>query len=198
MKTGDIFFRLGRQTFMGIPFEKLVAYTTRSEYSHASVALVRNGEVYMLEINDMGTMLIRLVDWLDYCAVKKFGIYRLPLTPEQTAAVEASIDRFVEADPDYDFTFSDDSKFYCTESVAYVYEDAGIPLAPPKLIKAFVKPWGYAIFWPINWVLQKLTGTGLSTSKPLHFVGNSNQGLMSTPGLSVVYTHELVREGELL
>lgn len=186
IKTGDIFCRLGRSSFLGIPFEKLVVKLTKSEYSHASIALVENDEIYMLEINDMGTLLIRLVDWIDYCATNHFSIYRLPLDDKQEKDVKNAIIEFANHDPDYDFIFSDNKKFYCTESVAYVFNQAKIQLSDPVVLKTILSTYYYFLIAPINYLIRKLTGVGLPLNEKVYFVGNSEKGLLATPKLQLI------------
>jgi len=187
IKTGDIFCRLGQSGFLGIPFEKLVAKLTKSEYSHASVAFVKDDEIYMLEINDMGTLIIRLIDWIDYCATNNFSIYRLPLNQIQEFSIENAIQEFANNDPDYDFSFSEDVvKFYCTKSVACIYKQAEIPLAEPVLLKSILSIYSYWIIAPINYLISKLAGVGLPLNGKVYFVGNKQQGILSTPNIELV------------
>lgn len=187
--TGDIFVRLGDSRFCGIPFEKLVARATHSEFSHASVAIRLCGEVFLLEVNEWGTLLLRCVDWLDYVAVENFAVYRYPLTGEQRERLRQEILACAQDDADYDFTFSDPWKFYCTESVAHVYARIGLELGRPRLIRDVLPKWAYALLVPLNGLVSLLTSAGLPLQQPLHFVGNSREGILSTPRLREIYRY---------
>lgn len=187
IKTGDIFFRLGCQSFLGIPFEPLVAHVTRSKYSHASIAWVVGDDIYLLEVNDMGTLSLRFIDWLDYCATDDFAVCRLPLTKSDTERVEKAIQDFLAADYDYDFTFAIGDKFYCTESVAFVFQQAGVPIAPPRLLRDITRRWSYWLIRGLNYLVWRLTGKTLPMDCPAYFVGNKENGIMSTPGITRIY-----------
>lgn len=188
VKTGDIFFRLGRQSFLGIPFESLVAKVTHSNYSHASVALVENDEIKLVEVNDFGSTLLGIKNWVDFCDTTNFSIWRLDLTEEQITALTLSIKKFVDNNPDYDFTFDDENKFYCTESVCHIFSEAKIPLAPARYLKEISTPRQYFLITIIGFFVKLFTGKGIPTKVPLYFVGNTENGIMSTPGLKKIWS----------
>lgn len=187
VKTGDLFFRLGKQSFMGIPFEKFVAEATKSEYSHASVAFVENNNVYLVEVNDMGTQKIALKDWIDFCANENFSVWRLPLTKIQLEELTKQIQIFLEEDPDYDFTFNVPYKFYCTESVCHIFEMAKIKLAKPCYLQEVTTEFGYFLICAISFYLKLIFKIGLPQNIPLYFIGNKENGIMSTSDLKQIW-----------
>lgn len=179
IKTGDIFYRESNVWFMCIPFSGLISRLSKSNFSHASIALVENNEIYLVEVNDAGCVFMRLIDWISTCAGNQIVAYRLK--EEKTEILEKNIRKFLEEDPDYDFTFNSTKEFYCTESVAYIYKESGVELIKPSLIKDKVPKWFYnLIFFPLNWIILKITGKGMSIENPLFFVGNEKHGLMSS------------------
>lgn len=188
VKTGDLFFRLGRQSFLGIPFEKLVAKLTHSKYSHASVAIVENDEIYLVEVNDFGTTKIGLKDWCGFANTTDVSVWRLDLKEYQIKSLTDAITKFVEDDPDYDFTFDSENKFYCTESVCYLFKQANIALAQPSYLKEMTTKRQYFLISVISWFVKLFTGKGIPTKSPLYFVGNKEKGIMSTKGLTKVWS----------
>lgn len=187
IKTGDIFCRLGRSTFLGIPFEKLVARLTKSTYSHASVAYVNEYGIHLLEVNDQGTLLLRAIDWIDYCAAEDFAVYRIPLSDNQIQNVTKAIWDFVKIDPDYDFSFSEEDTFYCTESVAHIFDYAQIKLIQPVPMKKVLGLW-YWIIYPFNYIIKKLTNVGLPMQNATYFVGNQNHGILAAKNIQKIYS----------
>lgn len=192
LRTGDIFCRLGNEGFMGIPFSRLVARLTKSEWSHSSVVFESHRDWYMLEVNDRGTEQCRVIDWLDYCSSGAFAVYRktdIPWSMKAEVSMQVAIRRFLYEDPDYDFNFSEPHKFYCTESTARIYEEAGFPLPKPDYLKNLIPPRAYYLGYPINWLLRTFTGTGLDVNRPVYTVGNSRQGMLSDPKIRQIYAY---------
>ena len=182
MCSGDILYRYSAATGpFNLPFCPLVAHITKSEYSHAAVLFIDNGEPYVLEVNDEGTLKYRLLDWIDTCYGQTFSLYRLKdLDEEKEAKLIEQIHLFLDEDPDYDLTFSDPNKYYCTESVVTIYERAlGIKLDPGYLIKEIVPLWSY---WLIvgGSFLFSFFGASLPFNEKLFFVGNEKRGMMSS------------------
>ena len=143
MRSGDILYRYSdAKGPLNLPFTKIVSNITKSEYSHAAILFVENEEPHVLEINDQGTLRYRLLDWIDTCYGDNFSVYRLKdLDDEKEAKLHDVIQKILEEDPDYDFTFSDPDKFYCTESVIVIYEKAlSVKLDIGYYIKELV-PW---------------------------------------------------------
>lgn len=183
LQTGDILFRHSnaRGPF-GIPFSWLVAKLTNSDYSHASVVVMENGQPEVFEISDKGTLKYRLIDWLDFVVGGKMHVYRLKKMNDGIRfRLQTVIYEMLNEDADYDFSFADPTKYYCVEAVAEVYKRAGIPLVEPELMKDVVKPWQYRIIAPINAIVRRLTGKGFDVTTPLYYVGNSKRGMMSSP-----------------
>lgn len=181
IQTGDIFYRASdAKGPLGLPFSRLVARVTKSPYSHAAIALVENGEINMLEVNDAGTLKCRLIDWLDTCYTDEFSVFRLKdSTPETVAALEREIKQVLINDPDYDFSFSDEYKFYCTESVATIYKNIGQPLVNPEYLRKIVAPWLYRLVCWGNKLMGCFSCT-LPLNVPLYYVGNQQRGMMSS------------------
>jgi hypothetical protein len=142
----------------------------------------------VLEITDVGTVFYRLIDWLMFCIDGDLAVYQYDgeLTDDQNDAVLSAIKKVIDDDMDYDYTFQDDTKYYCVENVVDIYKAAGIELCKPKLIKDIVGP----RLWPVvvwgNWLYSKLTGgkASLPMDKGMYYVGNTtNGGLMASPHL---------------
>lgn len=190
IQTGDIFFRrTDSRGPGGLPFSAIVAHVTNSEYDHASIAIVENNEIYLVEVNDRGTLKYRLLDWLDYCVEKKVEVHTYTRrTTEFTTNIELEINKFLALDPEYDFTYGDPAKFYCTESVATIYEKCGIRLMEPKLpSEVFPSKWSYYLFVALNWLSKKLAKAGFDLDKRFYFVGNKKAGLAASPMLKQIY-----------
>ena len=190
IKDGDILFRLGGEKFLFLSFSKLVAKMTESKWSHASIAMVRNNEVWVLEVNDRGTLEYKLIDWFDYCTSGTFAIYRVKnLMEEQRKSVRKECEKFLLNDPDYDFTFNDPGKFYCTESVVEIYKNCGIELVKPDLMKNLISPYYYNIVKPINWIVSKFSNKCLPVNEPVYVVGNEKKGILSSDKLQCIYDY---------
>ncbi len=197
LKTGDVIFRQSDAKFLlFIPFSKLVSWLSNSKYSHATIILVEENEVYAIEINDKGTSKMRIIEWLDFCIKPGFAIYRVKTDSESkenniSKLLAYEIYRFLNKDPDYDFTFDNPEKFYCTESVVTLYDRSGIKICEPQKIKDVIKPWQYSLLKPINNLIKFFTGKGLPLEIPLYFVGNDKQGMMSSSKLRLIKEIEL-------
>jgi hypothetical protein len=192
LQTGDILYRHSNAKGpLGLPFSKLVCLLTKSKFSHGSVVILLDGEPFVMEVNDQGTLLLRLLDWLDTVSTNNFRIYRLKKTDARTVeALDTAIKAFLQDDPDYDFTFSDKKKFYCVESVVWVYKSVGLQLMEPQLIKQVVPWWIYPIFVTVNWFMKTFTSASMNMSTPMYYVGNETHGLMSSPLTKLIYDHQ--------
>jgi len=189
LQTGDILYRASNALGpLGIPFSRLVAKVTKSIYSHAAIILMMNGNEYVLEINDQGTLLYRLIDWLDTCYTKDFSIYRLKQFDDILIGnIENQILKILEDDPDYDFTFSDPDKYYCTESVAVIYQKVGIQLVEPDKIKDIVPKYLYYILRIGSWLSGLISTATLPFNIGVYYVGNEKKGLMSSDKTYCLY-----------
>jgi hypothetical protein len=188
VQTGDILYRASNAKGpFGIPFSRLVMWLSNSKYSHASVILVEDGEINVVEINDEGTIKLRLIDWLDLCYTPEFSIYRL----KKPVDITKEIQDFLAKDPEYDFYFNDENKFYCTESVVAMYVKAGVRLILPQKIKEVVPKWAYVLLSIGNFFVKNLSSAGLPLDKSLYYVGNENQGLMSSELTNLILHYEL-------
>lgn len=192
IQSGDIFVRLGNESFLGIPFSRLTAKFTESDWSHASIALREGKDVYLAEVNDRGTQKDRLIDWIDFCTSGSFAVYRLKDgTPEEFARLEQETTKFLADDPDYDFTFNSDENFYCTESVCQIYRRAGIEgMAKPQPMKELIQKRTYYIVLPFNWIIGKIWKKKIPMDIPLFIVGNAKKGILSSKRLACVLKHE--------
>lgn len=191
LQTGDILYRASNALGpLGIPFSRLVARATKSIYSHAAIVLMMNGNEYVLEINDQGTLLYRMIDWLDTCYTKEFSIYRLKEFDDTLISkIEEQIQKVLQDDPDYDFTFSDPDKFYCTESVAVIYQRVGIQLVEPDKIKDIVPTYIYYILRIGSWISGCISNATLPFNVGVYYVGNSEKGMMSSDKTVCIYKH---------
>ena len=192
IQTGDILYRASdAKGPLGLPFSQLVARITHSKYSHAAIVLIDHGNPYVLEINDQGTLLYRLIDWLDTCFNKNFAVYRLKEIDDTLKDnIEVKIRQILEDDPDYNFTFSDPEKYYCTESIARIYQRVGIKLVEPDLIKDIVPNYLYYILRIGSGFMSLIYTTSLPFNVGLYYVGNETKGLISSDKTYSVYDHE--------
>lgn len=189
MRSGDILYRYSdAKGPLGLPFTRLVADITNSEYSHAAILFVDNGEPYVMEVNDEGTLRYRLLDWLDTCYGTTFSVYRLKdLDKTKEFKLLTQIHMFLDKDPDYNFTFSDPNKFYCTQSVMYIYAQAlGIQLDPGYYLKDIMATWKYVLLKGGNFFFS-FFGTSLPFDQKLYFVGNEKRGMMSSKFTELVH-----------
>jgi hypothetical protein len=194
IKTGDILYRASNAKGpLGLPFSRIVARLSKSRYSHAAMALVEDEDVYVLEINDRGTLKYRLIDWIDTCYTGELSVYRLKsLTGEIKDNIEVEMRKVLNRDPDYDFTFSDDKKYYCTEVVAVIYNKIGMELIKPERIKDVISKWKYFLLSVGNLIISSISDCKLPLDNKLYYIGNENQGLMSSDKTKLVYHYKLV------
>ena len=80
---------------------------------------------------------------------------------------------------------------YCTQQVCQIYEDVGIELMKPLVLKKILKKWDYRWFTPINWAVNEVFDVGFPTKYPLYFVGNESHGMMASPNLEQIFKCEL-------
>lgn len=190
--TGDIVFRRSAAKGpLGLPFMKIVAQVTKSEFTHAALLFWQSGELYVFEVTDIGTMKYRLIDWLDFCLGGRFEIHRvLGLSQNIRNALDREIRAILFADPQYDYRFNNPNRFYCTESVATVYGNLGIRLMEPRTIRDTAGRFTDLLFRAGNWIYSKLNSkASLDIDQKFYFVGNlTNGGLMASKRLSRVYS----------
>lgn len=180
IKTGDVLYR--KSEAMGplcIPFSKLVAVLSKSSYSHASIIIKEDGFTNVLEVGEDRIIKLPLEKWECLCVGNVYSIYRLKEGVDAERVAE-EINKIFEEQPEYDYTFDNPDKLYCTESVVKIYERAGYSdIFVPMEIKEVVSFWFLCILRPINWLLRLFAGKGMSR-KPLYFVGNEEHGMMSS------------------
>lgn len=189
LQTGDILYRFSdAKGPFGLPFGKLVGRLTKSVYSHAAIVYLDKSEIYVLEVNDQGTLKFRMVDWLDACATKEFSVYRLKeFNFDLIDKIGDEICKIWKEDPDYDFTFSDSNKFYCTESVAAIYQNVGIQLVEPQYIKEIVPFFKYWLLAAGSWFVSLFSDCKLPLNVKCYYVGNETQGLMSSEKTELIF-----------
>lgn len=183
LQTGDIFYNGSNvRGPLGIPFGGLVQYFTDSKYSHGTVILVEDDEYYAIDVSDYGTRKLRMIDWFDNWYVEDFCVFRLK---EKKTGDEImfrnAIYRFLMEDPSYDYTFSDDQKYYCTESVKRIYADVGYDLGGQYLVKDIVSWWFYPILLFGSLITKFWSDASLPTKTPISIVGNEKKGMMASP-----------------
>jgi hypothetical protein len=129
-----------------------------------------------------------MIDWLDSCATAEFSIYRLNgINDDLKSKIEVEIRRIWFEDPDYDFTFTELDKLYCTESVALIYDRAGVKLIEPQLIKDIVPAYKYWLLVVGNWIISMFTKCKLPLKQKCYYVGNETQGMMSSEKTHLVF-----------
>lgn len=191
IRTGDILFRLGCESYYCLPFSKLVARVTNSKYSHASIVLIEESNIYCLEVNENGTQKYLLQDWVDFSQENGIALYRATyLSQNDIQALKLEIQRFFDLDPDYDFTFTSqtDELTYCTASVAKIYKYAGIDIFKPELMKDVLHPFVYSLVLLGN-TLFKMVNASLPTDTPLYFVGNEEKGMLASKRIQKIYEY---------
>jgi len=189
VQTGDIFYRQGdARGPLDLPFSALVCALTNSKFSHAAMLYIYHGEYFLLDINENGTQQLRFIDWVDSCVTKDLQVVRLKnLTNEKLAQIEVEIKNILEEDPDYDYSFVDPNKYYCTESVNYIAEKVGLPICKPEPIKKIIPWWAYPGFWLCNKIFKFLTGKGLPLHVDFYYIGNEKKGMMASETTEVIY-----------
>lgn len=189
IQTGDIIYRHGdARGPLNLPFSKLVSRLTKSRFSHASMIIMQHGEPFVLEVGENGTMQFRLIDWVDDTVTDELMVSRLnDLTPEILFKIEEEIKTILKNDPDYDYTFTDPDKFYCTESVNFIAERVGRPICKPELIKDIVPKRVWPIFKVINFFFKIVARKSIPFDIPFYYVGNKERGMMSSKALTIIY-----------
>lgn len=201
LQQADILYRSSdAQGPFGLPFSRLVGWMTHSPFTHAALAFLMpttDGapEPFVVEQNSEGMSLVRLVDWVDLATDGHVAVYRLKdsTAPEQASLVR-EMRRFLNEDPDYDFTFSDPKKFYCTEMVATVYDRAGLSLGQPEKIEDIVPRWGYHLLRIGNVVFRSCSSASIPFDRPVYYPGDENRGLMASPRTTCVYRYQPVQK----
>jgi hypothetical protein len=189
VRTGDIIFRLGNESKYGLPFSKLVAKLTNSRFSHASLILVEDNNIYCLEENEGGTQLLLLQDWIDLSSENGIEVWRVNyLSRKDLIELKKEIHKFVAADPDYDITFTDPNKFYCTESVVRLYKKIGVDICNPASVDEVLSGFNLFLFYFFNNLFKIFTGLSIPNDQ-LYFVGNEKQGIMSSKRLYKIYQY---------
>jgi len=183
--TGDIFLRLGNEKYLGISFSHLVARATKSEFSHAAIGIKQYGHMWAIEQNGFGCSLQRIVDHIDLALSGRLFIVRLKdINEDIIARLDKSITKYLDQDPDYNFNFQPDTgKYYCTQAVAHMYEDAGITLVKPEMPGKLMDNLAKFLVPPINSIF-KLASKGqrcLPMDIPVYIVGNKEHGILSSP-----------------
>lgn len=197
LKDGDVFYRSSKAKgppFGLLPFTYLVEKLTESKYSHAAI-LIHLGEAesrqpFLLEVNDTGTTLIPLKDWLETCRTNDLIIQRhVNLDETLEKSLREKILFLIDKDPSYDFTFKDEQRFYCTEAVNWVYNEVG--LEPWKsyyifeitsAFQLYVLEWG-------SW-FTSFFGASLPFDRKLYFVGNKDTGMLNSDSMKTVFSSE--------
>lgn len=192
LQTGDILYRQGdARGPLNLPFSKLVTHLTKSKYSHASMVIMEGTEPFVLEIGENGTLELRLIDWLDQSVTSDLMVSRIKgLTPEAIKEIEKEMRIILEADADYDYTFLEEDKFYCTESVNYIAEKVGYPIFEPELIEDVVSPFSLKLFKTGNFFFKLCSGYCIPFDKKFYYIGNEKRGMMSSKALSIIYSHQ--------
>jgi hypothetical protein len=192
LRDGDILFRNSdAKGPLGLPFSRIVSILTRSPFTHSAVVIMRCDGPCVVEISSDGMTERRLIDWIDTIVDDHFRVYRLKdWTPEISARLAAEIDKVVDQDPDYDYTFGDPSRTYCTRCVCLIYEAAGFKILEPKPMGDILSPPLYAAARLGNAAYRAVTGCGMDMSKSFYWVGNERTGMMASPLIEPIYTLE--------
>src|SRR3990167_8251450 len=181
VETGDIIFRLGNESYYGLPFSRLVAHLTKSKYSHASLIFLEGDDIYCLEINEQATKQYRMLDWLDFSHKNGITVYRIPkLSNEDRDRIYDECKKFLELDLDYAFDFHNPDQTYCTKGCVTVLKNAGFDIFQCYTPKEILKPHSYIFFLVINFIFGKLFGACVPLKQPSYIVGNCEKGMLSS------------------
>lgn len=182
LETGDVFYNGSNvRGPLGIPFGGLIQLFTKSVYSHATVALVEEGEYYAIDVSDYGCRKLRIIDWFDNWGVEDFCVVRLKeKKTDDEERFKVAIKKFLDEDPSYDFTFNDPKAYYCTESVKRIYGELGYDLGGSYLIKDIVPWWFYPLLRIGSVVTKIASGASLPTDVKISIVGNEEKGMLAS------------------
>lgn len=182
IETGDIVYSASNTRGpLGIPFAGLIQKFTHSNYSHATIMYVENEEIYAIDVSDWGTRKLRALDWFDNWYEKDFVVYRLKnKTNETEYKLKRNIEAFLEEDPSYDFNFTDPNSYYCTESVASIYNNIGFDLGGSYLVKDIVPWWFYPLIVSGNFITKITSSASLPLNTKISIVGNEQKGMMAS------------------
>lgn len=192
LETGDVFYNGSNvRGPLGIPFGGLIQHFTNSVYSHATVTLVEDDEYYAIDVSDYGCRKLRIIDWFDNWGVEDFCVVRLKeKKQEDNSRFTLSIKKFLDEDPDYDFTFNDPNAYYCTESVKRIYSELGYDLGGNYLIKDIVPWWFYPILQIGSLVTKITSGASLPTNVEISIVGNERKGMLASPLMRKIIAYD--------
>lgn len=199
LKTGDILYRgSDARGPLGLPFSRLIGWLTGSPFTHAALyveydVFVEGSKItepFVMEVNDTGTNLVRLVDWLETCYSKKFRAYRLRYWDVlKCHSLQTQIYLYLQRDPQYDFTFSDPDKVYCTESVVEIYRNIGVELVPPTTLWESVPWYTYCGLWLADKIARRFSKTGLPMSDPIYYPGTEKKGMIASDRTVPVFSY---------
>lgn len=208
LKPGDILYRASNAKGpLGLPFSQMVGWLSGSPFTHAAMysgsvltpsvaglSELRPGQVY--EVNENGTNLMRLVDWIESCYTEQFCVYRLRYwTPEKSLAFMHQIDLALERDVDYDFTFEDPDKTYCTESVYEIYRNCGVELQDkPDTLYSVVGWFTYCLMWLMDKLARRFSKCALPMHGQIFFPGDNLRGMMSSDRTIKVFEYPFFSE----
>lgn len=190
---------------LNIPFMRWVSKYTQSEYTHAATLFFDDGEPWVLEVTDTGTMLYRFIDWLTFVPGDNFKLYEVPGIDGKRLNVICQY--YYGLDLNYDSTFEAEDRAYCTENVCNIFHALGVHLMKPMKLKEIVSAYvqectggtSYAkhlryvgvmtLLTVGNFICKKFTKGkyGLPLSTPLYFVGNEKRGILSHKSLRCIY-----------
>lgn len=138
IESGDLIAWTSTDSF----YLKIVRLFTLSEYTHVGVAVVENGEVYVVEANRPKVEKNKLS--------RRTPIYHIPMgveyTPEANELLHSYIGKkysVIQAALSYIKVFIDDDKWYCTELAYDFYNKLGLEfkkrLTPTKFVKQAIQ-----------------------------------------------------------
>jgi hypothetical protein len=195
VQSGDIIFRMNYNKIMGVPFGQIVGYLTRSKYVHSAIFLKEGRDLFLMNLDDAGTKKQTLDRFLQDCQGDEISIYRLKeWTPGLLTRIEDRIRHHLACNYHYDFEFSFKKKkrMYCTQQVCKVYEEVGVEIMKPVILKKILTKMDYQWFVPINWAVNSMFQVGFPTKYPLYFVGNEQHGMIASPKLQQVFKCEII------
>ncbi len=187
VQTGDVVFRRGVSPILfGLQdLSDVTCRLTASEYSHAGVAVVEDGCVWVYDITrPHGARRVPFSEFL-FTFRLAFGIKRLKEAHRHhISSVVSYLRNVTGTQPPFDADFRlGNGKLYCTELVAVAFEQAGLPLAEPTAIGEFPN------FGDLPQVFVEIGRMhGMAPEQELYIPGNNEIGLWSSDKLDVVFS----------
>ena len=119
-------------------YTNIIRFFTMSEYTHVGIAIIENGELYVVEAVAPEVRKIRVLDRMPF--------FHIPMNIEMTSELKEKANSFlgkkystIQAMLSWFNIYINDDKWYCTELTYEFYKTAGLEfdkhLTPTKFIR---------------------------------------------------------------